>query len=89
LAVQQTLKALSDATRRDILSLLKSGRLSAGDIAEHFDITAATVSHHLAILKDAGLVRSQRIGKNIYYELNLSVMEELMMWIGSLKGEQK
>ena len=89
MAVQQTLKALSDATRRDILSLLKSGRLSAGDIAEHFDITAATVSHHLAILKDAGLVRSQRIGKNIYYELNLSVMEELMMWIGSLKGEQK
>jgi DNA-binding transcriptional ArsR family regulator len=88
LSVQQTLKALSDDTRRNILTLLKDGALSAGDIAERFDTTAATISHHLSILKDAGLVRSRRDGKNIYYDLNLSVMEDLLMWIGTLKEKK-
>ena len=85
MSVQDTIKALSDGTRRDILSLLKSSRLSAGEIVERFDMTGATISHHLSILKDAGLVRSVREGKNIYYELNLSVMEELMLWIQDFK----
>ncbi len=85
MSIQETLKAMSDKTRRDILSMLKASRLSAGEIVERFDMTGATISHHLSILKDAGLVRSVREGKNIYYELNLSVMEELMVWIQDLK----
>ena len=87
MSVQQTFKALSDDTRRHILMLLKDGSLSAGEIAERFETTPATISHHLAILKEAGLVRSRREGKNIHYELNLSVMEELMMWISSFKED--
>ena len=85
LGIQDTIKALSDGTRRDILIMLKASRLSAGEIVERFNMTGATISHHLSILKDAGLVRSVREGKNIYYELNLSVMEELMLWIQDLK----
>lgn len=85
MGIQDTMKALSDKTRRDILSMLKASRLSAGQIVERFDMTGATISHHLSILKDARLVRSIREGKNIYYELNLSVMEELMVWIQDLK----
>ena len=87
MGVQQTLKALSDPVRREILNLLKQGRLSAGDITEHFDITAAAISRHLSVLKEADLIRDRREGKFIYYELNASVLEEIMLWLTELKGE--
>ena len=84
----ETMRALSDPTRRDILLLLRSGRLSAGEIAEHFEITGAAISRHLSVLRDADLVRDRRDGKYIYYELNASVLEEILIWIAGLKGEQ-
>ena len=87
MGLQQTLKALSDPTRREILNLLKNGRRSAGEITDHFDITAAAISRHLAILKDADLIEDTRDGKYIFYELNASVLEEIMLWITDLKGE--
>jgi len=87
MGLQQTLKALSDPVRREILELLKSGRMSAGEICDHFDITAAAISRHLSVLKDADLIRDDRKGKFIYYELNTSVLEEIMLWITALKGE--
>ncbi|MGM9589077.1 MAG: autorepressor SdpR family transcription factor [Faecousia sp.] len=87
MGLQQTLKALSDPVRREILNLLKNGRLSAGEITEHFDITAAAISRHLSVLKDADLIRDTREGKFIFYELNASVLEEIMLWISELKGE--
>ena len=87
MALQQTLKALSDPVRREILDLLKAKRLSAGEICEHFDITAAAISRHLSILKEADLIRDDRQGKYIYYELNASVLEEILLWITELKGE--
>ena len=86
LALQQTLKALSDPTRREILNLLKSGRLYAGEIADHFSITPAAVSRHLSVLKDADLIWDTREGKFIFYELNTSVLEEIMLWLTDLKG---
>ena len=87
MGLQNTMKALSDPVRRDILNLLKSGRLSAGEITEHFQITAAAISRHLSVLKDADLVRDSRDGKHIYYELNASVLEEVLLWLSALKGE--
>ena len=87
MSLQQTLKALSDPVRREILDLLKTKRLSAGEICEHFDITAAAISRHLSVLKDADLIRDDRQGKYIYYELNASVLEEILLWITDLKGE--
>ena len=86
MALQQTLKALSDPTRREILNLLKSGRLSAGEIADHFSITPPAVSRHLSVLKDADLIWDTREGKFIFYELNTSVLEEIMLWLTDLKG---
>ena len=86
---QQTMKALSDPIRREILELLKSGRLSAGEISEKFPVSGAAISKHLSVLKDADLIRDAREGKFIYYELNASVLEEVMLWIASLKGEVK
>ena len=77
----ETFKALSDPIRRDILLMLRSGRMSAGEIAARFDLTAATVSYHLSILKKAGLLFETREKNYIYYELNISVFEELMLWI--------
>jgi len=85
-SLQTTLKALSDPIRRDILHLLKGGRLSAGEIGEHFPVTGAAVSRHLSVLKEADLIRDTREGKFIYYELNASVLEEIMLWITDLKG---
>lgn len=82
---QESFKALSDPTRREILQLLKLGKLSAGEIVEHFDMTGATISHHLTILKNAGLIVDMKAGKYIYYELNLSVVEEVMSWFAGLK----
>ena len=87
MGLQQTLKALADPTRREILNLLKSGRRSAGEITDHFDITAAAISRHLSILKEADLIQDSREGKYIIYQLNASVLEEIMLWITDLKGE--
>ena len=87
MGLQQTLKALSDPTRREILNLLKQGKLSAGEITDHFDITAAAISRHLSVLKEADLIWDTRDGKYIFYELNASVLEEIMLWITDLKGE--
>ena len=85
MGVQQTLKALDDPIRREILGMLKKGRLSAGEITERFEITGAAISRHLSVLKDADLVRDTREGKFIYYELNTSVLEEVLVWITDLK----
>ena len=89
MGIQNTMKALSDPIRREILDLLKSGRLSAGDIAEKFPVSGAAVSKHLSVLKDADLIRDTREGKFIFYELNTSVLEEIMLWLTDLKGEGK
>ena len=87
MGLQQTQKALADPTRREILNLLKSGKRSAGEISDHFDITAAAISRHLSVLKDADLIDDTREGKYIFYALNTSVLEEIMLWITDLKGE--
>ena len=87
MGLQNTLKALSDPIRREILNLLKDGRMAAGEISEKFDVTAAAISRHLSVLKVADLIRDQREGKFIYYELNASVLEEILLWIHDLKGE--
>lgn len=87
--LQETLKALSDPTRRQIIQLLKSGRLSSGNIGEHFNITAAAISRHLSILKEAGLIRDTREGKYIFYEVNLSVLEELLSWLIDFKEDSQ
>ena len=83
----ETFKALSDPVRRQILELLKNARLSAGNIAGHFNMTQATVSYHLKVLKQADLIRETREKNFIFYELNLTVLEEIMMWLSELKGE--
>jgi len=87
MGLQETMRALADPTRREILNLLKGGKLSAGEIVEHFDITAAAISRHLSVLKEADLIFDTRDGKYIYYELNTSVLEEILLWISELKGE--
>ena len=87
MGLQQTMKALADPTRREILNLLKKGKLSAGEITDHFQITAAAISRHLSVLKEADLIEDSREGKYIFYELNASVLEEIMLWITELKGE--
>ena len=88
MGIQKTIKAISDPTRRDILELLKGGKLSAGEICERFSVTDAAVSKHLSVLKDADLIRDERAGKFIFYELNTSVLEEVMVWLAGLKGEK-
>ena len=89
MGLQNTMKALSDPIRREILGLLKSGRHSAGEIAEKFPVSGAAISKHLSVLKDADLIRDAREGKFIFYELNTSVLEEVMLWLATLKGEEK
>ncbi len=89
MSLQSTLKALSDPTRREILNMLKAGRMSAGEITEKFPVTGAAVSRHLSVLKEAGLIRDFREGKYIFYELNVSVLEEIMLWVKNLKGENE
>ena len=89
MGIQNTLRALSDPIRREILNLLKGGRLSAGEIVDHFEVTGASISRHLSVLKDADLIRDNREGKYIYYELNASVLEEIMLWIADLKGDDQ
>ena len=88
MGLQQTLKALADPIRREIMNMLKSGRMSAGEITDHFPVTAASISRHLSVLKDADLVRNTREGQFIFYELNTSVLEEIMLWITDLKGDK-
>jgi len=91
----ETFKALSDPVRRDILEMLKKGRMSAGDIGSNFDMTGATISYHLNILKKAELVRETKQKNFVFYELNTSVVEEVMLWLSGLKesdsgnGEEK
>ena len=82
----ETFKALSDPVRRDILMLLREGRMSAGEIASHFDMTGATISYHLNILKKAELIFETKEKNYIYYTLNTSVVEEVMLWLSELKG---
>ena len=89
MAFAETFKALSDPVRREILNLLKGGRLTAGEIARQFDMTAATVSYHLSLLKKAGLIFESREKNFIYYSLNASVLEEVLLWLQDLKGEGK
>ena len=86
MGLQQTMKALADPIRREILNMLKRGRMSAGEIGEHFPVTGASISRHLSVLKEADLVRDTREGQYIFYELNASVLEEIMLWITELKG---
>lgn len=83
----ETFKALSDPIRREILTLLKNGRLSAGEICSHFEMTGATISYHLSILKKAGLIFESKEKNYIYYTLNTSVVEEVMLWLSELKGD--
>jgi DNA-binding transcriptional ArsR family regulator len=87
MGLQQTMKALADPIRREILNMLKSGRMSAGEITEHFSVTGASISRHLSVLKEADLVRDTREGQFIFYELNASVLEEMLLWIQNLKGD--
>lgn len=89
MGLQQTLKALADPIRREILNMLKNGRMSAGEITDHFYVTGASISRHLSVLKEADLVRDRREGQHIFYELNASVLEEIMLWITDLKGENE
>lgn len=87
--IQTTMRALADPTRRTILNILKKRRLSAGEIAEQFEISMPAVSKHLTVLKDADLIRDQREGKYIFYELNASVLDEALLWLKDLRGEQR
>ncbi len=89
MGIQHTIKALADPSRREILELLKAGRLSAGEIGEKFSVSGAAISKHLNVLKEADLIRDTREGKFIFYELNTSVLEEVMLWLAQLKGETK
>lgn len=85
MAFAETFKALSDPVRREILELLKKETLSAGEIGSHFDMTGATISYHLSILKKAELITETRQKNYIYYSLNTSVVEEVMLWLSTLK----
>ena len=86
---QDSFKALSDPTRREILTLLRAGPLTVGELLEHFSITGASLSHHLSILRHAGLIDDEKKGKYIFYTLNTTVLDDILNWIFSLKGEQR
>ena len=87
MALQETMRAMADPIRRSILNLLKKGSMTAGDISQQFDVSFAAVSRHLSVLKDADLIRDRREGKFIYYELNASILEEVLLWLTDLKGD--
>ncbi|MCR5617902.1 MAG: autorepressor SdpR family transcription factor [Clostridiales bacterium] len=89
MAFEDTFKAMSDPVRRQILTMLKGGMMSAGDIASKFDMTGATVSYHLSVLKKAGLIYEKKKKNFIYYGLNVSIVEEMMLWLADLKGDGK
>lgn len=82
----ETFKALADPVRRDILTMLRDRRMSAGEIGSHFDMTGATVSYHLNILKKAGLLFEEKEKNYIFYSLNTSIVEEVMVWLADLRG---
>ncbi len=86
MGIADTFKALGSPVRREILTILKNGRLSAGEIGEHFDMTGATISHHLSQLKKADLVFEIKEKNFVYYELNATVFEELMLWFAQFRG---
>ncbi len=88
MAFAETFKALADPARREILTLLKVGRMSAGEIGSHFDMTGATISYHLKILKNAELIYEEKEKNFIYYSLNTSVVEDMLLWLSDLRGEQ-
>ncbi len=88
MSFHKSFKALSDPTRREILDLLKNGEKSAGEICDNFSMTGATISHHLTILREAGLISSRKEGKYILYELNMSVMDEIIGWVSGFKEEK-
>lgn len=88
MGMNETLKAISDPVRRDILQMLRGGKKSAGEIAEQFNLTGATVSYHLAKLKNADLISEEKYKNFIYYELNTSVFEEVLTWIYDLGGNK-
>ena len=89
MGLQETMRALSDPTRREILLLLRSGRLAAGEIASHFSVSDAAISRHLSVLNDADLIRDEREGKYIYYQLNTSVLEDILLFVSRLNGGEK
>ena len=89
MSLQNTLRAISDPIRREILEMLKDGRMSAGDIVARFEVTGASISRHLSVLKEADLIRDKREGKFIFYELNTSVLEDIIIFITNLKGDKK
>ena len=89
MGLAETFKALSDPVRREILMLLRKGKMSAGEIAAHFEMTGATVSYHLSQLKKADLILEERKKNYIYYQLNTSVFEEIMMWIAQFSNQQE
>ncbi len=86
MSIEITFKALSDPVRRDIIHYLKEGRMSAGDIASKFDVAFATISYHLTILKKSSLIRETKVKNFVYYELNLSVFEDLLLWFSDFTG---
>ncbi len=88
MGIQSTIKALSDPIRREILEMLRGGRMAAGEISEKFPVSGAAISKHLSVLREADLIRDTREGKFIYYELNTSVLEEVMLWLSGLKGDK-
>ena len=88
MGLQTTIKAMSDPIRRESFEMLKGGRMPAGEIAEKFPVSGAAISKHLSVLREADLIRDAREGKFIYYELNTSVLEEVMLWLSGLKGEK-
>lgn len=88
MGIQNTLKALSDPIRREILEMLRAGRMPAGEIADRFSVSGAAISKHLSVLRDADLIRDAREGKFIFYELNASVLEEVLLWVSNLRGEK-
>ena len=88
MGIQNTIKALSDPIRREILEMLRGGRMAAGEISEKFPVSGAAISKHLSVLREADLIRDTREGKFIYYELNTSVLEEVMLWLSGLKGDK-
>lgn len=89
MSLNSTMKALADPTRRAILNYLKDGSMTAGEIAAKFDMTAATISHHLSSLKNADLLKEKKQKNFIYYSLNASVLEEVLLWLSTLKGDHE
>ncbi len=83
----ETFKALSDPARREILIMLRDGKMSAGDIGQKFNMTGATISYHLSQLKKAGLIFETKYKNFIYYEINVSVFEEVMIWFSQFGGD--